>query len=106
MSKNKIVIFIILGFVTVLSCLFFIFRFYFFGTSSRAVDAKDNSDFHIANIVSSIDMDQDGIDDQTDILQGARNLYPRIRFTKANIMTRGIPMINMASVRTLWQMPC
>jgi hypothetical protein len=43
------------------------------GTSSRPVDAKDNSDFQIATIVSSIDMDQDGIDDQTDILQGARN---------------------------------
>jgi hypothetical protein len=73
MSKNKIVIFIILGFVIVLGCLLFQFRFYFLGTSSRPVDAKDNSDFHIATIVSSIDMDQDGIDDQTDILQGARN---------------------------------
>jgi hypothetical protein len=66
------IIFVILALILVLGCCLYHFRFYFIGTSSKAINAKDNSDFNIANIVSSIDMDKDGIDDQTDILQGAR----------------------------------
>jgi hypothetical protein len=72
MSKKKTILIIILGLVMVSGFILYHFRFYFIGTSSREIHAKDNSDFHIADLVSSIDMDQDGIDDQTDILQGAR----------------------------------
>lgn len=48
------------------------FRYLFFHTSSAPVHAKTNADFQIADIHSAVDADEDGIDDQTDILQGAR----------------------------------
>lgn len=48
------------------------FRCLFFHTSSAPVHAKTNADFQIADIHSAVDADEDGIDDQTDILQGAR----------------------------------
>jgi hypothetical protein len=67
--RNKI---IILGLILVAGCCLYPFRFYFLGTSSEEVHAKVNSDFQIADFISSTDADQDGIDDQTDILQGAR----------------------------------
>jgi hypothetical protein len=73
MLKKKTNIGILCGCILVLGCCLYPFRFYFIGTSSHAIHAKDNSDFNISNVVSSVDMDQDGIDDQTDILQGARN---------------------------------
>lgn len=73
MSKKKIVIGI-LGLTAVIAACTYIdyYQNYFTGTSSAPVTAKDNSDFNIPDIHSSVDMDQDGIDDQTDILQGAR----------------------------------
>jgi uncharacterized protein YijF (DUF1287 family) len=72
MSRKRIVVGIILGLILVMGCCLYRFRFYFIGTSSEEIDAKDNSDFNIADIVSFVDKDQDGIDDQTDILEGAR----------------------------------
>lgn len=48
------------------------FRFFFFHTSSAPIHAKTNADFQIADVHSAVDADEDGIDDQTDILQGAR----------------------------------
>lgn len=47
-------------------------RYFFFHTSSAPVHAKTNEDFQIADVHSVVDADGDGIDDQTDILQGAR----------------------------------
>lgn len=47
-------------------------RYFFFHTSSAPVHAKTNEDFQIADVHSAVDADGDGIDDQTDILQGAR----------------------------------
>ncbi|MDE5819541.1 MAG: DUF1287 domain-containing protein [Lachnospiraceae bacterium] len=53
--------------------LFTDIRYFFFHTSSAPVHAKTNADFQIADIHSAVDADGDGIDDQTDILQGARD---------------------------------
>lgn len=47
-------------------------RYLFFHTSSAPIHAKTNKDFQIADVHSAVDADGDGIDDQTDILQGAR----------------------------------
>jgi hypothetical protein len=77
--------------VLILVCLLYHFRFYFIGTSSKAVKAKDNSDFNIAGIVSSVDMDQDGIDDQTDILQGARKYISTNPVYKSKYYSTGYP---------------
>lgn len=35
----------------------------------------NNSDFNIETYISSVDKDNDGIDDQTDILNNVRELY-------------------------------
>ena len=51
----------------------FHFRYLLLGTSSAPVRARENADFQIADLHSQVDMDGDGIDDQTDILQGARD---------------------------------
>jgi uncharacterized protein YijF (DUF1287 family) len=91
MSKKKLMIFIILVLVLAFGCFLYHFRFYFIGTSSKTINAKDNSDFHIANIVSSIDMDQDGIDDQTDILQGARKYISTNPVYKSKYYDTGYP---------------
>jgi hypothetical protein len=80
-----------LALILVLGGLAYSFRFYFIGTSSKAVHAKDNSDFNIADLVSSIDMDQDGIDDQTDILQGARNYIATNPVYKSKYYDTGYP---------------
>jgi hypothetical protein len=81
----------VLVLVIILGCCLYHFRFYFLGTSSRPVNAKDNSDFHIVSIVSSIDMDQDGIDDQTDILQGARKYISTNPIYKSKYYNTGYP---------------
>lgn len=47
-------------------------RYFFIGTSSKPINAKTNADFAIEDIHSSVDRDADGIDDQRDILLGAR----------------------------------
>ncbi len=56
----------------VVCCGLYAGRYFFLGTSSAPVDAKTNADFGIAEVHSSVDRDGDGVDDQTDILQGAR----------------------------------
>jgi hypothetical protein len=89
MSKKKIVIIIILLLVVIFGCCLYHFRYFFIGTSSAPIDAKDNSDFGIADIVSSVDMDQDGIDDQTDILQGARAYISTNPVYKSKYYTTG-----------------
>jgi hypothetical protein len=73
MSKKKISIGSILVFALIAGGCFYHFRYYFIGTSNAPVHAKDNLDFGIADIHSTTDMDEDGVDDQTDILKGARS---------------------------------
>ena len=57
--------------LTLLSALY-AGRFYFIGTSSALPLGYSNADFGISEQLSSQDKDGDGLDDQTDILQGAR----------------------------------
>ena len=73
MSKKKIVFLsILLVVLLMLGGTLFYFRHYFLGTSFAPISAKTNADFGIADQISSVDRDGDGIDDQTDILQGVR----------------------------------
>ena len=59
--------------------------------AARRVQAKENKDFGIADIYSSVDKDGDGIDDQTDILQGAREYIATKPVYKVNIILPGYP---------------
>lgn len=69
MTKRKLLALLLL--LTLLSALY-AGRFYFIGTSSALPLGYSNADFGIAEQLSSQDKDGDGLDDQTDILQGAR----------------------------------
>lgn len=72
--KKKVVTRIILTVLIVLIAGAGIYfgNIYFHGPSCAPVHAKTNADFGIADFHSSVDKDKDGIDDQTDVLQGAR----------------------------------
>ena len=73
MSKKKVIFLSILLIVLlIIGGGLFYFRHYFLGTSFAPISAKTNADFGIADQISSVDRDGDGIDDQTDILQGVR----------------------------------
>ena len=73
MSKKKVIFLSILLIVLlIIGGGLFYFRHYFLGTSFAPISAKTNADFGIADQISSVDRDGDGIDDQTDILQGGR----------------------------------
>lgn len=73
MSKKKIVLLsVLLVILLTAGGGLFYFRHYFIGTSYTPISAKTNADFDIADAISSMDRDEDGIDDQTDILQGVR----------------------------------
>lgn len=69
MSKKKVrFLFLIVGLFLVL-----IFDFYILYTINYILHKKySNADFGIEPYISRVDMDQDGIDDQSDILDGAR----------------------------------
>lgn len=73
MSKKKIVLLsVLLVILLTAGGGLFYFRHYFIGTSYAPISAKTNADFGIADAISSMDRDEDGIDDQTDILQEVR----------------------------------
>ena len=57
-----------------------------------------NADFNIEAYKSSIDKDNDDIDDQTDILNNANNYIKLIQNIKVNITTQVIQMTNMEFV--------
>lgn len=67
------------------------FRYIFTGTSSEPANGKTNADFGIADVQSSVDMDGDGIDDQTDILQGARDYIAGHPKYKSKYYASGYP---------------
>ena len=106
MSKKKV--FLAAAAVIFLSaaCSLWHFRHYFIGPSSAPVDARSNADFNIEDIHSSVDKDGDGIDDQTDILQGTREYIPPIQSIRASTITPAIPMTDTVSVPMWWLMPC
>ena len=92
MSKKKIVISVIILFLLIVAgCLVWRCRYYFLGTSSEPVQAKENEDFGIADFHSSVDMDGDGLDDQSDILQGARDYISTNPVYKSKYYSTGYP---------------
>lgn len=82
---------IIIVLLTVVVCCAYRLRFFFIGTSSAPVEAKENEDFNIPDYHSSVDMDGDGIDDQTDILQGARDYIATGPVYKSKYYDTGYP---------------
>ena len=80
----------VIAVITAVCCAYRL-RHYFIGTSSAPVDAKENEDFGIADIHSSVDRDGDGIDDQTDILQGARDYIASQPVYKSKYYSTGYP---------------
>lgn len=75
MRRKRVVILAAVAAVIIAAVGLFLFtdcRYLFFHTSSAPVHAKTNADFQIADVHSATDADGDGIDDQADILQGAR----------------------------------
>ena len=92
MPKKKVIAMLIVLILALTAvCFAYRFRYYFIGTSSDPVEAKENSDFNIQDIQSSVDMDRDGIDDQTDILQGAREYIAGNPVYKSKYYQTGYP---------------
>ena len=88
MRKRTIFLLIL---AVVLACVLFFCRFYFLGTSSDPVNAKTNTDFQIPDFHSQTDKDGDGIDDQTDLLQGARTYIATQPRYKSKYYETGYP---------------
>ena len=84
MRKRTIFLLIL---AVVLACVLFFCRFYFLGTSSDPV----NADFQIPDFHSQTDKDADGIDDQTDLLQGARTYIATQPRYKSKYYETGYP---------------
>ena len=92
MTKKKIIISaVILILSAVIGVIVWRCRFYLIGTSSAPVQAKENKDFGIADFHSTVDKDGDGIDDQTDILQGARDYIKTKPVYKSKYYSTGYP---------------
>ena len=92
MSKKIIIISaVILILIVTAGCVAWNCRYYFLGTSSAPVQAKGNEDFGIADFHSSVDKDGDGVDDQTDILQGARAYIDTKPVYKSKYYSTGYP---------------
>ena len=93
MSKKKIVTSVVILLLLIAAgCLVWRCRYYFLGTSSDPVRAKENEDFGIEDFHSSVDKDGDGIDDQTDILQGARDYISTNPVYKSKYYSTGYSM--------------
>lgn len=90
MKKRKIYI-ITFAVAVILFLILFHFRYFFIGTSTEKVEAKSNADFGIADIQSSMDRDGDGIDDQRDVLNGARAYTENHPKYKSKYYTTGYP---------------
>lgn len=91
--KTRNIILTVVAVIAVIAavCCAYRLRYYFIGTSSAPVDAKENEDFGIADIRSSVDRDGDGVDDQTDILQGARDYIASQPVYKSKYYSTGYP---------------
>ena len=91
--KTRNIILSVIAVIAVIAavCCAYRLRYYFVGTSSAPVDAKENEDFGIADIHSSVDRDGDGVDDQMDILQGARDYIASQPVYKSKYYSTGYP---------------
>ena len=72
-------------------CFLWHFRYFFTGPDTTPVHDHSNADFGIPEIQSSIDMDGDGIDDQTDILMSARSYIAQKPIYKSKYYASGYP---------------
>ena len=90
-KKQIIVLLFICVCIIIIGCCLFHFRYYFFGTSSAPVKAKENEDFGLADFHSSVDRDNDGINDATDILAGARAYIATEPVYKSKYYATGYP---------------
>jgi hypothetical protein len=86
MKKSKIIIIIAILFVIILSLLYFAYIFNFIPHKKYT-----NDYFNIENYVSSVDKDNDGIDDQSDILKSAREYIATKPKYKSNYYENGYP---------------
>lgn len=64
---------ILLGLMVTIISIIYVCRGYLFGPSAATIHDHTNADFGLSSQLSTVDKDGDGIDDQTDILQSARN---------------------------------
>lgn len=69
MIKKVVIILVVIIFIGIIY-----YRFYILNNTSlgNTIEYYTNSDFGITTYISNVDMDNDGIDDQSDILASAR----------------------------------
>lgn len=84
--KKRYIIFIIIFLIVITIELYFLYKF-------NVIPHRrySNSDFGIETYVSNIDMDNDGIDDQSDILDGVRNYIKTKPKYKSKYYANGYP---------------
>lgn len=84
--KKRYIIFIIIILIVITIELYFLYEF-------NVIPHRrySNSDFGIETYVSNIDMDNDGIDDQSDILEGVRNYIETKPKYKSKYYANGYP---------------
>lgn len=85
-KKGLIIVLVLVMGVGVYTC-----RGYLFGPSTAPVDDHTNADFGIDSLTSSVDQDEDGLDDQSDILQGARHYIATQPIYESHYYAGGYP---------------
>lgn len=95
MNKKRLV-FIIIG-IIIMSITVLLLYLY----NSILHKQYTNEDFKIETYVSNIDKDNDGIDDQTDILNNVRNYISKNPKYKSKYYETGYPMMSMVFVQML-----
>ena len=91
--KKKILITFCIVFVLLLILIYVLYVFNYIPHQKYS-----NEDFNIDTYISQVDKDLDGVDDQTDILEGVRNYIAKSLNIKVNIMQLVIQMICMEYV--------
>ena len=85
MNKKRLV-FIIIGIIIILITVLLLYLY-----NSFLHKQYTNADFNIDTYVSNIDKDNDGIDDQTDILNNVRNYISKNPKYKSKYYETGYP---------------
>ena len=87
MKKSVIIFLIVFIIIIVVGTLLYNFRIIPYKQYS-------NSDFNIETYISNVDKDNDGIDDQTDILNNAKDYIKTNPKYKSKYYVTGIMMVN------------
>ena len=93
MKKKIIIITTLIMLILIIIILYTLYYFNYIPHKKYA-----NTDFNIKTYKSNIDKDNDGIDDQTDILNNAKNYIEKSLNIGVNIMKQVILMMNMEFV--------